>query len=167
MARPGWILLGALLGTACGGEASGAPGAGSGNQGGASAEVDDGAAAAAGAGGAGACWVLKGYDPEGCGACVLTMAGLCETSALCAPATLPSCEEFMGAYGLDEGCGYLRVRMDGDTTHTVSIYDQQTRALVYHHDDGGCSMGCMPELTVGEPPDCDAWTTLCQGAGGA
>jgi len=57
--------------------------------------------------------------------------------------------------------------MDGDTTHTVSIYVQQTRALVYHHDDGGRSMGCMPELTVGEPPSYDAWTTLCQGAGGA
>jgi hypothetical protein len=116
----------------------------------------------------GDCWALQPWSAEGCGTCQMTVAQYCE-NASCAPDPLPTCDGLADAYSIDEGCGLLQLRMTGHlgAIYTESIYDLATRELKYHYDNGGRSMGCMPELTVGTKPTCERWTTLCEGPGGA
>lgn len=119
-------------------------------------------------GSTGKCWELQPWSADGCGTCLMTMSEYCATVD-CTPDSLPTCDGLAGAYSIDEGCGLLKLRMNGhgDSIYTESIYDVGTRELKYHFDNGGRSMGCMPELTVGTKPTCELWITVCEGVGGA
>lgn len=68
------------------------------------------------------------------------------------------------------GCGYLRLEWEGDVSnHGVSIWNENSRGLVYRWDNGSMSAGCMPDTTVGTEPECDEWVDACASvsAGGA
>jgi hypothetical protein len=147
--------------------ASGSSGQDAAGQGGAGRASEADRAGAAGAGGA--CWVMKTWTPDGCGSCEMTMEDFCRDHFVCKPDTLPSCEGLPDADSIDDGCGLLRVRTSGHAgqIYIVSVYDETSGELVYQYDKGGRSSGCLPELTVGEEPSCDDWTTLCEGPGGA
>ena len=174
-----WLALATCLSVACtevdasapeaaatAGGGGDAPAVLSSSTGGAGGESAVGAAGQAGTGDD--CWVLKPYSPDGCGACAWSLEQYCSITT-CQVESLPSCEGLPDAYSIDEGCGYLRLRMRGHGTaiYSETIYDIETQSVVYYYDNGGRSAGCMPELTVGTSPTCEAWTTLCEGLGGA
>ncbi len=155
--------------SAGGGAGADGRGAADGGRAGSDDSLEDSAGGGNAEGDSEACWVLKPWSPDGCGSCEQTLEEYCQSDLRsCLLGELVSCEELPGAYTIDEGCGYVRVSTEGHggVIYIESVYETQTRALVSHYDKGGRSAGCMPELTVGEPPDCADWTTRCAGAGG-
>jgi hypothetical protein len=106
------------------------------------------------------CTTLRTYP--NCGTCSQTLEEHCAASADCLLDQSRICTRIWFGAEWSRGCGYVRVMYYGDVGDQVTdIWDESSGKLVYHWFNGMLSSGCLPAMTVGTAPVCDAWTNAC------
>ncbi|GEM_PF-3558347 len=96
------------------------------------------------------------FDPTGkdCGTCTQSLDEYCASSECQLAASARVCQPYAFDSSWESGCGFLRLTWAGDVSDRgVKIWDQVTGRLVYLWNNGRLSMGCGPELRVGNHPD--------------
>ncbi len=112
------------------------------------------------------CTTLRTYP--NCGTCSQTVEEHCSVATDCLLDGSRICARIWFGAEWSRGCGYLRVVYYGDVgDRATDIWDESSGKLVYHWFNGMLSSGCLPAITVGTAPVCDAWTNACGSDAGA